>query len=198
MAVGHALAELGAGDIELGNVDPSPVKPVEHRRGAPGPIDHHEIGQASHLVVSFPRGETRRSVVAEDEEEVGLRFLGPQGLQRVCGIAQSSSAYFKITDLETRSISRRRFHHGETVGGAGHLPAAHLLPGGVGHDQQHHVEVENLTSVERRHQVTDVRRIEGSAENPDPPTASAPNVHGGPPVPLRWSVTRVTDASGRR
>ena len=50
----------------------------------------------------------------------------------------------------------------------GDLAGARLLPRVVGHDQQHHVEVEGVADVHGRDQVTHVGRVEGAPEDPDP------------------------------
>src|SRR5205814_4066223 len=66
--------------------------------------------------------------------------------------------------LETVDVTDRRFDHGETVVGT-RQPAVTLLPGIVRDHEQQPIEAQGMTRVDRDHEVSDVGRIERTAED---------------------------------
>ena len=67
--------------------------------------------------------------------------------------------------LDARHALRCGFDHREAIRRGRDLPLADLLPGHVGNDEQHAVEVQGVAHVDGGDEMADVRRVERASEH---------------------------------
>ena len=86
----------------------------------------------------------------------------------VRGVRVATSVDLEIAGLEPLDVADGRLDHGQPVGGRADRSGAGLLPGHVGHRQQHPIEREGVAHVDRGDQVAHVGGVEGAAEDAEP------------------------------
>ena len=155
--------------------------------GRAGPLDHGDRAQPGHLVATVPGTEPRRGVGSQHQDEVDRRILRAQFTQCVHRVGTTTPTDLDVTRSDTRETVDRGGDERETGPGVADPAGAHLLPRLVRHDHQDLVEAEPVPDVDRRHQVSDVGRVERPAEDPDPSASRARSRRA--PVGTTWNRT---------
>ena len=133
--------------------------------GMPGTVDEHERGQCRQLVGALPGGQTARCVGAEDEVARAVGITLSQLTKGVDHVAGPAALQLEVRGRHPGEAVDGRRDHGQAVLGGGDRPIGGLLPGVVGHHQQHLVEGEGVAHVHRGEEVSDVGRVEGAAQH---------------------------------
>ena len=181
-SVGEAAPDEGAGDVDARHVEEAeaPVGTGQagelHRDVRAGEIltlGHAEQREVEHGLRLAPRGQRVGHVTADDERQLVsrcIRMQRPQGIDRE---RRPAAPDVDERDAEPRIGGRDRLAHGHAVRDAG-FDLHRLVRRHVRRHEQHAVEPELDQRLLRTHEMPEVRRIEGPAEEADARHARAP------------------------
>ena len=144
---GQALAQLAARDVE--GRDRQPLAPASRAGPSPGA---HPARSTTARTTAWRSSSTRSpglelgdDVGPHDQVELGAGVLGAAA-RAPCRRCSSGRPGRSRCGWPRRPSTPAdgRLDHGQPVLGRGHRAGAHLLPGHVGHDQEHPVEAERV------------------------------------------------------
>ena len=134
-----------------------------------GSLDDDEPGRSAHLVDALPGRHAGRRVLADDHEELALRVLGEQLVDGVDGegVAAAVAARWRwprgpSTSATAASTMARR----SSAGLSGREPT--FCHGRLATVSSTRSRCERVAHVDGGDEVTDVRRVEGAAEDTEP------------------------------
>ena len=106
-------------------------------------------------------------------------------LHGVDGVGVAAAVELEAAGLQAVHVGDRGLDHGHAIGGRAERSRTHLLPGHVGHREQHPIEPEGVADVDRGHQMPDMGGIEGPSEHADAGAADGRAVTIGHPGSVR-------------
>jgi hypothetical protein len=179
---GQSLPEIGRRHVEPRDHHPLHTPTDTGRLGVrvAGPFDDHERREVAGLLDAAPSGHVAYGIRTEDEEQVAV--LGRQRLERVRGHRGFASLDLQRQGFDAGDLLGRGDDEGEAILGR-RDDRAPLLPGISGYHQQDSVEAQHVSRLDRRHDVADVHRIKGSAE--DSQTLDGGSLRARPRSPAR-------------
>jgi hypothetical protein len=117
--------------------------------------------------VTLPRRDARRGIVTDDREQLGVRVLARHGSEGVGGVARTAHVDLRAAGDETVDVRDRRLDHRQPVERRRDHARSVLLPGQVRHHQHDEIEAERVANVDSSDEMTDMRWVEGTPEQPN-------------------------------
>src|SRR5579875_22291 len=167
-ALGQTTAEITARDLEGGDDQPlhAPAGRVGYRRH-PAPVHHDQHHLVREVLRPVPGGEIADEVRPDDEVELRSGVLPAELVHGVDRVARAATVDLDPARLHPLDTIHRGRNDGEAVLGSGDGALPHLLPGLVGHHQEHLIEVQFVACLDGGEEMPDVHGIEGAAEDTD-------------------------------
>ena len=115
----------------------------------------------------LPRVELPDEVATDDQVELSSDPIS-QLCDRVRGVARAASFDLDPARLDAGDSLDGGSDDAEAVLGRGHIARPDLLPRLVRDDEKHPVQTERVTDADSGDEMTDVNRVEGTAEDAGP------------------------------